>query len=85
MEHFISTIGKKTFTALCIGLFLALFFLARFAFATEPTPQERAAAELPTVLNEISRTQEYADRNAAAKLRKDAISACISTGNCEGF
>jgi hypothetical protein len=85
MEKLISTIGKRSFYWFCFAFACFLFAIAHFALATEPTPQERAAAELPDVLREIERTQEYADRNAAAKVRREAISQCISSGSCDSF
>lgn len=85
MTKFISTIGKKWFTAICVIVFLGLFLVTRFAFATEPTPKERAVAEYPNVLREKARTEEYHLRYLEAENREKQILACMNTDDCEGF
>lgn len=65
-------------------MFLALFLIYTHVSATVPSEKERAATMLPGVVREIDKTQEYADRNAAAKLCEKAILAC-QTGNCKAF
>lgn len=82
MTSFLRTYAKALI-AVAIAAFFGLWIL--HASATEPSPQERASAELPSVLREIDKTQEYADRNAAAKARRQVILSCVNTGDCEGF
>jgi len=79
--------NKRTISVVGVSVILVVAFalIGKVAFATEPTAQERAAAELPTVLKEIERTQEYADRNVKAHERREKILSCVNTGSCEGF
>src|SRR5437763_1548586 len=84
MKNFFSTIGmsKTFFAALVILLLVGL--MGRYALASTPTVEERAAAKLPSVVAEINDTQEAADRNAKAKLCKQVILAC-EQGDCTAF
>src|SRR4051794_2591405 len=56
--------------------------VARIAFAQGPTPQQKAAQELPTVIQTIEDTQDAHDRNEQAKARKEKLMACIGGGDC---
>ena len=82
MKTFHITFGmyKPFLIALAIVAFFSL--AARLAFASEPTPQQKAAAELPEVQQEIDATQEAADRNFSAKTRKLELLKCILTNDC---
>lgn len=86
MESLKFITGTKTFKRCLIagGMFLAIFLAYNHVSATVPSEKERAATMLPGVVREIDKTQEYADRNVAAKLCEKAILAC-QTGDCTAF
>jgi hypothetical protein len=69
--------------ALSLAIVVAVSILGYSYMAhAEPTPQQRAAQELPTVLQTIQTTQPAADQNASAKARKEALVACVDKGEC---
>jgi hypothetical protein len=79
-----SLIGSTSFKGFlaALGIVVVAALAGRMVFASEPSPQQLAASELPTVQEEIDQTQLAADRNAKAKERKAQLLDCIQNNNC---